>query len=223
MTAPFAEPSIDIVLGASPLNMRKSWLNKVIRFDTSQIAISYLSAAIRNRPYMGVGRNLAYRKELFFNNSGFKSHLNLASGDDDLFINEVANKKNTQVVFNSAAFTTSDPKETWQEWFTQKRRHLTTAPFYTFKTKIFLVLGPLSFNLMWLSAILWMVLHNAFLIAGSLLVLRYIVHLATFRGSLKKMGQPDLLFILPLLEAFQAFINPVLWIGNLLSKPRTWK
>ncbi len=223
MTAPFADEATEIVLGASPLNMRKTWLNKVIRFDTAQIAMSYLSAALCKMPYMGVGRNLAYKKELFFKNSGFKSHLNLASGDDDLFINEVATKKNTQIVLDQAAFTTSDPKETWKEWFHQKRRHLTTAPHYQLKTKIFLILGPLSFNLMWLSAIIWMVLHNPFLIASSLLVVRYIVHLATFRGSLKKLGQPDLLFMLPLLEAYQAIINPVLWIGNLLSKPRTWK
>ncbi|MFT6183835.1 MAG: cellulose synthase/poly-beta-1,6-N-acetylglucosamine synthase-like glycosyltransferase [Flavobacteriales bacterium] len=223
MTAPFGDEQVEIVLGASPLNKQKSWLNKVIRFDTSQIAISYLSAGLRKMPYMGVGRNLAYRKEIFFRNSGFKSHLNLASGDDDLFINEVATKKNTHIVVDQDAFTTSDAKETWQDWFVQKRRHLTTAPHYKLKTKFFLILAPLSFNLMWLSAILSMVLHNAFLIASVALLVRYTVHFVTFRGSLKKLGQPDLLFTLPLLEAYQAAINPVLWISNLLSKPRTWK
>jgi len=142
MTAPFGDEQVEIVLGASPLNKEKSWLNKVIRFDTSQIATSYLSAALRKMPYMGVGRNLAYRKEIFFRNSGFKSHLTLASGDDDLFINEVATKKNTHIVVDQDAFTTSDAKKTWKDWFLQKRRHLTTAPHYTLKTKFFLILAP---------------------------------------------------------------------------------
>ena len=41
---------------------------------------------------MGVGRNLAYKKSLFFKNKGFASHINITSGDDDLFIQEVAKK-----------------------------------------------------------------------------------------------------------------------------------
>lgn len=223
MVAPFSDEGIDIVLGVSPMNTVKGWLNKVIRFDTSQVGINYLSAALRRLTYMGVGRNLAYRKELFFQNSGFKSHLSLASGDDDLFINQVATKSNTTIVTDAEAQTTSDAKPTWNEWFHQKRRHFTTAPHYTFGTKFLLMLAPLSFSVMWLSGVIWMVLHNELLIAGSLLVVRYVVHLATFRGSLKQIGQTDLFIFLPLLEGFQAVINPVLWIWNLLAKPRTWK
>lgn len=223
MCAPLMNEGTDIVLGMSPYQKQEGILNYFIRFDAAQIAAQYLSFAMRKVPYMGVGRNLAYRKSIFFENSGFKSHLSLASGDDDLFISEVAKGKNTAIVAHTDAHTETVPKSTWMEWFHQKRRHFTTAPFYKFHVKLLLGLWPLSFMLMWFSAILVAVLHKDFLIAGSLVLLRYIVHLATFRGSFKKTGQTDLTIWTPLLEGALWIISPILWLWNLLAKPRTWK
>ena len=62
-----------------------SLLNQLIRYETVQTALQYFSYANLNMPYMGVGRNMAYRKELFFNNNGFNSHMAIRSGDDDLY------------------------------------------------------------------------------------------------------------------------------------------
>jgi hypothetical protein len=67
-------------------------LNRFIRFETVYSAVQYLSFALNGSPYMGVGRNLIYHKSLFAEANGFKSHEKIASGDDDLFINQVANK-----------------------------------------------------------------------------------------------------------------------------------
>ena len=79
-----------IILGYGKYISEPGLLNKWIRTDTTYIAMQYLAMAIKGRPYMGVGRNMAYRKSLFFERKGFASHLNLASGDDDLFVNENA-------------------------------------------------------------------------------------------------------------------------------------
>jgi glycosyltransferase involved in cell wall biosynthesis len=82
-----------IVLGyGSYKRIKHSFLNKLIRFETLLTAIQYFSYSKLGIPYMGVGRNLAYTKELFFKNNGFVSHMKLRSGDDDLFINQVATK-----------------------------------------------------------------------------------------------------------------------------------
>lgn len=223
MTRPFNEEKTQVVLGCSPYQEEHGFLNKLIRFDTAQVATHYLSFALRNEPYMGVGRNLAYRKELFFTNSGFKKHMHVASGDDDLFISQVANSSNTSIVCHPDAQTISEPEKDAKSWFHQKRRHFTTAPYYRISTKILLTLWPFSFLLLWLSAGMLMVLHMDFLIVGSILGLRYIVHLATFRGSFIKIGQTKLIWWTPILEAVLWLVNPTLWIWNLLAKPRTWK
>jgi len=113
-----------IVLGYGAYEKTPGFLNKVIRYDTFYIALQYLGFGLAKRPYMGVGRNLAYTKTAFFNNKGFASHYHIASGDDDLFINEVANKKNTTVEIDEESITVSKVKPTLKLWIRQKRRLL---------------------------------------------------------------------------------------------------
>ena len=91
----------EIVIGYSPYVQKKSSLNRIMRFDALQNGLLYLSAALNRHPYMGIGKNLSYRKELFYRNKGFISHYTTSVGDDDLFISQVANKKNTEVLIDA--------------------------------------------------------------------------------------------------------------------------
>lgn len=213
----------DIRLGFSPYQKTRGLLNAIIRYDAFQTGLTYLSFAAAGIPYMGVGRNLAYTKSLFFAKGGFKRHYHIASGDDDLFIKENATKSNTGIVFHPDAQTSSPAKKTWKAWWTQRRRHLTTAPHYTFFHKILLALHPTSACAMWLLAVLWSVMHKEFLIASIVLALRYIVQFITFRGAMKRSNQLSLFWASPWLEATLWIINPVLWMSNLFAKPKQWK
>jgi cellulose synthase/poly-beta-1,6-N-acetylglucosamine synthase-like glycosyltransferase len=120
----------EIVLGYGAYYKKPGLLNKVIRYETSMAAMQYLSFAMAGLPYMGVGRNLAYKKELFFKHKGFTSHQHIASGDDDLFVNKAANSQNVGVVLHKNAFTYSEPKRKWKHWFGQKSRHMSTGKYY---------------------------------------------------------------------------------------------
>ena len=124
------DQNTEIVVAYGPYFERKGLLNKLIRFDTLYIAMQYLSLALAKKPYMGVGRNLSYRKSTFMNNKGFTSHYNIPSGDDDLFISQVANKRNTNVYIDSVNRVESEPKRTWSTWIRQKRRHYSTGVKY---------------------------------------------------------------------------------------------
>ncbi len=128
----------EIVLGYGAYHRKKGLLNKLIRFETFHTALQYLSYALAGIPYMGVGRNLAYKKDLFLRNKGFSSINHIPSGDDDLFINKVANNTNTAVVIDPDAITRSVPKTTWKNWLRQKSRHYTTAKYYRPKHKFLL-------------------------------------------------------------------------------------
>jgi glycosyltransferase involved in cell wall biosynthesis len=118
----------EIVLGYGAYEKQKGLLNKLIRFDAFIIAVQYLSAAIKNKAYMGVGRNLAYNKDTFFNNKGFANHYHVNSGDDDLFVNEAATEQNVAVCVSHNSVTYSKPKTSFRAWRLQKARHITTAP-----------------------------------------------------------------------------------------------
>lgn len=129
-------PDKEIVLGFSPYFKEKGFLNNFIQYETFNTAIQYLSFAITGMPYMGVGRNLMYRKSIFLKNKGFAKHTNIVGGDDDLFMNDVANEHNTAICLNPETFMYSFPKTTWQTWYRQKRRHLSVSTYYKFQHKI---------------------------------------------------------------------------------------
>src|SRR5664279_3923121 len=142
MTSHFDE-NINFVLGYGGYIKEKGLLNKYIRYDSFTIAMQYLGMAIRGIPYMGVGRNLAYRRSIFFRNKGFGSHNHVISGDDDLFVNRIGTGNNTYVEFSQESHTRSVPNSSFNNWLTQKRRHLTTAPYYKFRDKFLLFMEPL--------------------------------------------------------------------------------
>lgn len=154
MVAPLNNPGKDIVLGYSPYEYRPGFLNLLIRSETLFTAVQYLSLSLAGWPYMGVGRNLAYRTQLFFANRGFYSHINVVGGDDDLLMNEVATGRNTTVCLDPDTFTWSKPKETWDEWRLQKRRHLNVGNYYKHGHKFRLGLLTGSHVLSWLLALI---------------------------------------------------------------------
>lgn len=133
-----------IALGISPFVDESGFWKKFFALDALMIAVQYVSFALAGKPYMGVGRNMGYRKQLFFDTGGFKSHVYLESGDDDLFINEVANRKNVEIVLHTDAITFSKSKDTLKKWINQKLRHLSTSHKYKHLDKILLVSLPFS-------------------------------------------------------------------------------
>ena len=139
----FAE-GVEVVLGYGAYFEQKTLLNRVIQYDTLFSGMQYLGMASSRHPYMGVGRNLAYRKDTFFRNHGFSGMLDSRAGDDDLFVNKVARRCNTAIVASRESVTWSVPKPTWHSWLQQKRRHLSVSPRYRAGSKFRLTAEPLS-------------------------------------------------------------------------------
>jgi glycosyltransferase involved in cell wall biosynthesis len=212
---------IEVVLGYSPYVKKPGFLNKIIRFDTFHTAIQYLSYALAGMPYMGVGRNLSYKKELFFRNKGFSGINHLPGGDDDLFINKVANKDNTKIVIDPDTFTMSEPKKTFGEWFRQKARHYSTAKYYKPRHKF--LLGMYSS-----SHILFYPLFIASLIAFDwrfvlpVFGLRLLVQGFIYYKAMHKLQEQDLFAWWWLLDIWM-FAYYLIFVPAIWKKPRpTW-
>ncbi|MDP4203543.1 MAG: glycosyltransferase [Bacteroidota bacterium] len=122
--------STEFVLGYGAYMHEKGFMSRMISFDTLFIGMQSLGYALNGHPYMGVGRNMAYRKETFVRMKGFSKSLGIQSGDDDLFVNNGANEYNTRVEISADSVTWSVPKSTYRSWFRQKERHLSTSSFY---------------------------------------------------------------------------------------------
>lgn len=212
----------EIVLGYGAYSVQPGILNKLIRFDTLFVAMQYMSFAITGMPYMGVGRNLLYRKDLFFKAGGFMRHYKISSGDDDLFINEVAKSSNTRIQPAAEAVTFSKPKQTFGSWFRQKRRHLTTGGFYRFGHKFALGLYSFSqlafFGLLIALAVMgvdWMLLTGIFL-------LRLLTQLIIVKKSMIRLGEKNFLLLVPFFEVFLMITNLLLGFAGLFSRKTQW-
>jgi cellulose synthase/poly-beta-1,6-N-acetylglucosamine synthase-like glycosyltransferase len=217
------DDSAEIVLGYSPYKRSKGFLDKLIRFDTAHIAVQYLSYALAGIPYMGVGRNMAYTKSLFYESQGFISHYNISSGDDDLFVNRVANRKNTRVMIDPDSFTISEPKKTFRNWIIQKRRHLSTGKFYRWKHKLLLGTYNISIALFYLLFIYLLAVNYNIILVLALFSLRFLSQLFIFRKCLNRLREKGLWLLIPILEIFMLLLNTTISITSLFSKPVRWK
>ena len=215
------DDGIEVVIGYGAYHKKQGMLNKLIRWETFQSALQFLSYALAGIPYMGVGRNLSYKKGLFFKVKGFSSLNHVASGDDDLFINKVANKNNTAIVIDKDAVILSEPKRTFGDWFRQKTRHFSTARFYKPVHKFLLGLYSLSQFLFYPAFVGAILLFDWRIVAGVFLI-RMISYFTVYTKALKKLDEADLTAWLLLMDIWQFFyyiiFAPALW-----KKPRpTW-
>ena len=221
MNAQFTEEK-SIVLGFGQYLKEKGLLNYLVRMDTIQTGIQYLGLAARSNPYMGVGRNLAYTKGLFFEHEGFKSHLNIQWGDDDLFINKAANRYNTALCSIPDAITFSEPKKTFKDWFHQKRRHMSTSGKYDLKTKMLISIKPLRIILFY-TFLVWGMFYPelliSFLISAFIL---YLAHALIFIVLIKKIGRVEKCAFFPISELFLFLINSLIYISTWLKAPTKW-
>jgi glycosyltransferase involved in cell wall biosynthesis len=212
----------EIVLGYGAYHKTNSLLNKIIRFETFHSALQYLSYALAGIPYMGVGRNLSYKKEVFFRNKGFSSINQIPGGDDDLFINQVATNKNTSIVIDNDAHTLSTAKKTWGEWFVQKTRHYSTAKYYQRKHKFLLGLYSATQFLIYPLVIIAAISYNWWL-ALSIFAVRLIVQAFIYFKTMKKLNEEDLFPLFIFFELWMC-IYYFLFFPALFTKPKkSWK
>lgn len=213
----------EIVLGYGAYEKLPGFLNQMIRFDAAAVAMQFLSYALAGIPYMGVGRNLAYLKSLFYRHNGFISHYRIRSGDDDLFVNRVARKRNTTVMLSPSSFTYSNPKRTLGKWITQKKRHFSTSVYYRPVHKFLLGFWSLTLVLFWISLVILLSIRFAWIIVLGMLLLILVSRYIVLGRWMARLREKDLIWIAPFLELLLLLLNGSVFFSNLVKKPVRWK
>lgn len=222
IVAEFSEEK-KIILGYGAYKNAPGILNKLIRSEALMICIQYLGFAKLGLPYMGVGRNLAYDRSLFFKNRGFASHQFIASGDDDLFINEVSNSKNTGIIFSAESYTLSNAETTFKSWIEQKRRHLTTSNRYNLKTISGLLFSSTIKYVFYALSIAILIQNPLWWVGITVLTLNIISILSLNYWPAKTTKSLDILIWIPVTEIFLLLFYPFLFIWNTLASGNPWK
>lgn len=223
MVSSYSDKSTEVVLAYGPYKKTKGIVNLLIRYDTFIVAKQYFSFALTGIPYMGVGRNLSYRKNLFIKNKGFISHYNIPSGDDDLFINSVANRNNCKIEISPESFMYSAAKTTFSQWFNQKIRHLSTGTAYKFKFKCLLGLFSISQILFFVSFIILAINLSLEEIIFPVFIIRFFTQFIVNKKITHKLQEGRLYLFSPLLEIIYIIIIPIFTLISMVRKKISWK
>jgi cellulose synthase/poly-beta-1,6-N-acetylglucosamine synthase-like glycosyltransferase len=203
-------PDTDIVLGYSGYDRKKGWMHKVIAFDSLFTAMRYLGYALARKPYMGIGRNMAYRRELFFRQKGYSAHLNLKRGDDDLFVNKIATKKNTRVETDINATILTKPIENKMDWREEKVSYMATSHYYKGSQRYVLGFETFTRILFYLAVIAIIVVGvldkhwRVAGIGGLLWLIRFMIQAIIINRTAKELGESRrYYFALPVFDILQ--------------------
>ncbi len=213
----------EIVLGYSPYYKTSSFISRFTRFETLKTAMNYLSCALKGEAYMGIGRNLAYTKTLFFSAKGFASHMHILSGDDDLFVNQHATANNTVTEINPEAFTYTAAKTNWPAYFKQKKRHMSVGKLYKKRDRTMLSFDAISGFLFYILLILCFVFRYEPLLALGLWLFRLIVQLIIYNKIFKKLDGKDVIWYLPFFDFIYYMYLTVFGLVGALIKTSQWK
>lgn len=207
-------PGIEVVLGYSSFKFAKGWLHKRMAFDMLFTSMRYLGFALAGNPYMGVGRNMAYRRELFFKKKGFSSHLNLQRGDDDLFINQVATKKNTRVETDIDSTVRMQPLHLYKDWMEEKMSYMVTSRYFKGPQRFILGFETFSrflFYLVTIATMVMAILHMNWIIAGITLLLwlfRFVVQAYIINKTSRELGDKrSYYFSIPVFDILIPLLN----------------
>ncbi len=191
---------IKIVLGYSGYEYNPGLLNKLIRYETLFTAVQYFSRALGNHPYMGVGRNLCYRKSYFVQVKGLQDVLHITGGDDDLFVNKYATEKNTAVCLNPDSFMISKPKQTWSAYLKQKKRHLSVGKYYSISDRLVLGIYSATHIIFWSSLVSLLITSTMvyWVVAG--FIVRQLAHSLVIEKSSRKLEDHFKIGYVPFLD-----------------------
>lgn len=227
MTRPFADPKTDIVIGYCGFGRQSTVLNDFIQFENLHNMGSIFGKALMGHPYSAYGQNLAYRRDFFFRNNGFIRHYYLPVGDDDLFVNQNATRRNTAICTTKESFVTTKPKESLSMWRLQRSERFLSRNQFAFGDKVlisahptfvllFYLCGALAYATMPLPAL-------GFCILGVVLAKTIWQTICFYQMCRHFETQKHISFLSPLFEIYFLFANTFSSITTLRQKKPRWK
>lgn len=213
-------PESQLVLGISPYERRPGVLNQLIRYETFVTAFLYTNAARIGLPWMAVGRNLAYRKAFFEKAGGFGGHEKRLSGDDDLLVNQHAQRHQTAVMTARGSEVPSLPALTWGQWLRQKMRHVSASTAYRPASLLFISFLQGSHGLFYLSLTVSLAMGaspaTALVIYGARLLFLFLLYLP----AAAHWRDASLMLFLPLGDFLMAVYLFTVVPAGLILKPK---
>ncbi len=211
----------EVVLGYGPLNADGNLVSKFARYETFLTAFQYMGYTGFGLPYMGVGRNLMYKKSLFEKVGGYSRHHHIASGDDDLFIKAVASGKNVEVCIDPDTFMYSDSKSNLHDFLQQKSRHISTSVHYKPAHQLLLGVHSAAHILFYTALIMILLFYQQWIIAALFIcIFKFAGQILMGLKAMKILKVSDLVISMPFMDFLLYIYFLVVPVYSILSKNR---
>ena len=206
-----------IVLGYSTFTKKRSPYNHFLHFDNLVNAMIYFSHALLHSTYRGDIHNVAFVRQLFYQQKGFISYNHLLYGEEDIFIHRASNPNNTAVEFSPDAVTVQQHVPQYRHWRLHKISLCFTRKYNSFKNRCLIGLYELT-NLLFyvmLAVSIVVALHQplALYIAAGISVLRIASLYVVMGISAKKLQETQIVPLILLYDIIFALLNPLYWLS----------
>lgn len=210
----------EVVLGFCTYTKQKGLFKFLLQYDNLTTAMNYMGLALSGHPYRGDGRNIAFKKDLFFKVGGFTKHYNLPLGEDDIFIRNVSTASNTTVSLTPESFLSSDAKHTYKEWKRQKIDRLSTYKYYKPSIKFLLSIPNITTLLFYAFVITLLLLSLPFEYIILAIVIKFALQILIYFKSCKRLGIKRVFIFAPLIELYFLLLNAELRLLSLFRKKK---
>jgi len=211
----------EIVLAYSTFHTG-SKINIWYRFVAFYDALLYLSMAKSGLAFKGIGRNLSYRRSLFFNHKGFSSHYRINTGDDELFVNKAATRSNVRVQTSPASMIHYTKPLSFAQWLTNENDRLSTRRHFKLRHRLVISLFTTSSFFFYALFAALLIVNINLQIVLLFFLLRFISQMIVFGFAQKKLTEKRLLLLSPVFEIFLMLIDAFIWLKLLFSKTNKW-
>ncbi len=177
------EDKHDFVFGIAPYFSKKSYVNKITRFENLRAQILMFSFAKLGFPYSAASRSFGFTRKAFEKIGGYRNTIETLSGDDDLLLREAINNDlKIGMVTSEDALVFTDSKPTYSEYQKQKFRHTSTSFHYSIVNKSILGLWHIT-NLILLFSITFAIIDTVFILPFFLKIVLDVFLLNSFQRN----------------------------------------
>ncbi|HZK06854.1 MAG TPA: glycosyltransferase [Bacteroidales bacterium] len=215
------QPGREIVLGYASWRTT-SRINKWLRFTAFYDALLYLSMALSGIPFKGIGRNLSYTRELFYRNKGFSAHYTINAGDDELFVNKTATRKNVSVQISAGSRIDQVRPYSFRRWLISEKKRLGMRHYFKTGHRVLIETYTLSLFLFYTLLAALLLLKAPWISVAAIFALRFISQLILFGLIQKRLHEKNLLLLTPFFELFLLLIGFFIRLRLLFSRKRKW-
>lgn len=210
-----------VVVGYSTYARRRTPYNAFLRYDNVVGAVQYFSHVLRNATYRADFNNIAFLRQLFYNQKGFTSFNHLEWGEEDIFVHRISGGDNTSVEYSPESMIVQNNIPSYGYWRSHKISLYYTRKFNStrnrFSLSMFDATNMLFYVLLTLSVVSAIHVPTFLYAAIGVAVVRVVGLYVSVGISAAKLCEKQIIPLILPFDLLFSVLNPLYFIYSRLN------